>query len=94
MEAVVMPLNVDPTADPPESGGLLLAFAHLRQLLLDPEGFTEFSYLGSEPFDGTGPMVDVLMTTRGLHDDAVVFRATGAAASGVGHVGGGGSRRV
>ncbi|AMV20320.1 S1C family serine protease [Planctomyces sp. SH-PL14] len=66
MEAVVMPLNVDPTADPPGSGGLLLAFAHLRQLLLDPEGFTEFYYLGSEPFDGTGPMVDVLVTTRGL----------------------------
>jgi len=64
-DAVVLSLEADPTAEPAGSGGLLLAFAHLRQLLIDPAEFTEFYYLGSEPFDGVGEKVDVVITTRG-----------------------------
>jgi S1-C subfamily serine protease len=51
--------------EPPGTGGLLLAMHHLRQLLLHgPQGFSEFYYQGSEPFDGQGPMVDVLFSER------------------------------
>ena len=64
-DALVLSLEGDPTADPPGSGGLLLALAHLRQLLIDPDHFTECYYLGSEPLDGTGEKVDVVITTRG-----------------------------
>jgi hypothetical protein len=37
-----------------------------KQLLVDPDAyFSEFYYLGSEPLDGLGPTVDVLVTLRG-----------------------------
>ena len=51
-------------SDPPGSGGLLIAMHHLR-LLLTTGGrkFTEFYYLGTEPLDGTGPLVDVMTST-------------------------------
>jgi len=51
-------------SDPPGSGGLLIAMHHLR-LLLASGGrmFTEFYYLGTEPLDGTGPLVDVMTST-------------------------------
>lgn len=64
-DAVVLPLEGEPNAEPAGSGGLLLAMAHLRQLLIDPAEFTEFYYLGSEPLDGVGDKVDVVVTTRG-----------------------------
>lgn len=39
----------------------------LKQLLVAPQDyFTEFYYVGSEPLDGYGERVDVLITTRGL----------------------------
>ena len=51
--------------EPPGSGGLLVALSHWRQLLaLGPKSFTDCYYLGSEPLDGTGPRVDVLVTTQ------------------------------
>jgi serine protease Do len=51
---------------PAGSGGLLVAMHQFKQLLVDPEAyFSEFYYLGSEPLDGLGPTVDVLMTLRG-----------------------------
>jgi hypothetical protein len=51
--------------EPPGSGGLLLALHHLRRLLvMGPQGFSEFYYLGSEPLDGTGETVDVLFCER------------------------------
>ncbi|MFG0295408.1 MAG: S1C family serine protease [Maioricimonas sp. JB045] len=55
-------------ADVPEgTGGLLAAMFQLKQLLVAPEDyFTEFYYVGSEPLDGYGERVDVLITTRGL----------------------------
>ncbi|QDU36198.1 Periplasmic serine endoprotease DegP precursor [Maioricimonas rarisocia] len=55
-------------ADVPEgTGGLLAAMHQLKQLLVAPEDyFTEYYYVGSEPLDGFGERVDVLITTRGL----------------------------
>ena len=48
--------------EPPGTGGLLTAWHHLRLLLSrGPKGFTDFYYLGSEPFDGQGETVDVLV---------------------------------
>ena len=50
--------------EPPGSGGLLIAMQHLRLMLQkQAEGFSEFYYLGSEPLDLTGEIVDVLVTT-------------------------------
>ena len=56
-----------PFADlPAGSGGLLCAWYQFRRLLTDPESyFTDYYYLGSEPLDGTGERVDVVVTTRG-----------------------------
>ena len=59
-------VNVDeePTADPPGSGGLLLAMHHLRMFLTKrSDAFGELYYLGSEPLDGVGERVDVLVTS-------------------------------
>lgn len=63
----VQPLDgTDPVDEPPGSGGLLFAFHQLRQMLTKQEaGFSEFYYLGSEPLDLTGQIVDVLVTTSG-----------------------------
>ena len=57
----------DPLLDkPPGSGGLLIAFDHLRRMLINPQArFSEFYYVGSEPLDGTGPKVDVLVALPG-----------------------------
>ncbi|NQV25803.1 MAG: trypsin-like peptidase domain-containing protein [Rhodopirellula sp.] len=50
--------------EPPGSGGLLVAMHQLRLMLQkQANGFSEFYYLGSEPLDLTGEMVDVLVTT-------------------------------
>lgn len=49
--------------EPPGTGGLLTAFHHCKLWLTQgAAGFTEFYYLGSEPLDGTGPKVDVLVS--------------------------------
>lgn len=51
--------------EPPQSGGLLLALHHLRTLLVrGPEGFSESYYLGSEPLDGVGTLVDVILCEK------------------------------
>lgn len=63
----VQELKQDFTDLPPGSGGLLAALEQFRHLLADPRDyFTEFYYLGSEPFRDTGEQVDVLVTTRSL----------------------------
>jgi len=56
-------LDKDLLDEPPGTGGLLVALHHLR-LLLTQGGtpFTEFSYLGSEPLDGRGEHVDVIIS--------------------------------
>ncbi|MBS0266592.1 MAG: trypsin-like peptidase domain-containing protein [Planctomycetes bacterium] len=65
--------------EPAGSGGLLLAIHHLRRfLVLGPQGFSEFYYLGSEPLDGLGEMVDVLFCERyGARTNWYFSRATG-----------------
>ncbi len=48
---------------PPGSGGLLIAMHQLKLMLKQLNaGFSEFYYLGSEPLDLTGDVVDVLIT--------------------------------
>ncbi len=75
----------EPFADaPPGTGGLLAAMHHLRQMLIAPEErFTEFSYLGSEPLDGDGERVDVLIATRGSTTSRWYFRKADNALLGV-----------
>jgi S1-C subfamily serine protease len=65
-EFSVQPLDQPFEDQPAGSGGLLVAMHQFKQLLVDPQGyFSEFYYLGSEPLDGIGPTVDVLITLRG-----------------------------
>jgi serine protease Do len=60
------PRDIDPIDEPPGSGGLLTALEQFKVLLVrGPEGFSTCYYVGSEPLDGTGPLVDVLFTQQG-----------------------------
>lgn len=55
-----------PEDQPPGTGGLLVALEHLRQFLAEPENyFTDFEYVGSEPIDESGTLVDVIFSRRG-----------------------------
>jgi len=50
--------------EPRGSGGLLTAIHHLHLFYAQGKRpFTEFYYLGTEPLDGSGELVDVLVTT-------------------------------
>lgn len=63
----VLELNGEFIDEPIGSGGFLAALEQLKQLLIDPQDyFTEFYYVGSEPLDGNGERVDILVTTKGL----------------------------
>ncbi len=56
----------DPADDPPGSGGLLYAIHQWKTFLMKREkGFGVFHYLGSEPLDGKGNRVDVMITELG-----------------------------
>lgn len=60
------PRNEEPVDEPPGTGGLLTAVAAFQQLLVSgPQSFSVFYYLGSEPLDGRGPLVDVYVTQQG-----------------------------
>lgn len=51
--------------EPPGTGGLLIALHQLRLMLTQGrEAFSDFYYLGSEPLDGRGPLVDVLISRK------------------------------
>ncbi|RMG38143.1 MAG: PDZ domain-containing protein [Planctomycetota bacterium] len=51
--------------EPPGTGGLLIALEFFKRLLTTGrDGFTDCYYLGSEPLDGKGAQVDVLITER------------------------------
>lgn len=51
--------------EPPGSGGLLAAWQHFRLLLSGGrEAFGEFLYFGSEPLDGRGEVVDVIVSSQ------------------------------
>lgn len=61
--------------EPPGSGGLLAALYQFKQLLTKgTEAFTEFAYVGSQPLDGRGAMVDVLMTKKAGVESQWYFR--------------------
>jgi len=63
----VQDLSKELNSEPPGSGGLFIAMQQCKEMFTDPaEYFTDFYYLGSEPLDGTGARVDVLITSRGL----------------------------
>ncbi len=65
--------------EPPGSGGLLAALQQLKLLLTKgPEVFTEFSYVGSQPLDGRGASVDVLLTRKGGVETLWYFRKADA----------------
>jgi serine protease Do len=66
----------DPFLDkPPGSGGLLIAFDHLRRMLINPQSkFSDFYYVGAEPLDGTGPKVDVLVAMQGTASSRWYFQ--------------------
>lgn len=52
--------------EPPGTGSLLGAIYHWRRLVTQgPAGFTEWYYEGSEPLDGRGELVDVLIAELG-----------------------------
>ncbi len=55
----------DPSDEPAGTGGFLFAAAQLRALLqAGPKSFTDCHYFGSEPLDGRGELVDVIVTTQ------------------------------
>ncbi len=60
------PFDGSPLRDQPlGTGGLLVAADQMRRLVgRRDEGFTDFHYLGSEPLDGKGEKVDVIVGTR------------------------------
>jgi serine protease Do len=70
--------NLDQTDfvdEPPGSGGLLAALHQFKLLLTEGKSaFTEFSYYGSQPLDGRGPTVDVLVTKKSTVECHWYFR--------------------
>jgi serine protease Do len=63
--------------EPPGSGGLLAALYQFKLLLTKgPEAFSEFQYVGSQPLDGHGAMVDVLLTRKSGVETQWYFRKT------------------
>lgn len=63
--------------EPAGTGGLLAAMYQFKQLITKGTGaFTEFTYVGSLPLDGRGPMVDVLLTKKGGVESLWFFRKT------------------
>jgi serine protease Do len=66
--------------EPPGSGGLLAALYQFKQLVTaGTETFTEFSYVGSQPLDGYGALVDVLRTRKAGVESYWFFRKTDGA---------------
>ncbi len=58
--------SAEPLNEPKSSGGLLYAMHMWRSFLMQRERvFGEFYYLGSEPLDGSGPRVDVMISELG-----------------------------
>ena len=76
----LQPLDGDFLDEPPGSGGFLAALYNFKLLLVrGTEAFTEFSYLGSQPLDGRGALVDVLVTRKAGVESRWYFRRTDGA---------------
>ena len=61
--------------EPPHSGGLLAALHQLKLMFTKgPQIFTQFEYVGSQPLDGRGAMVDVLVTKKSGVESRWYFR--------------------
>ena len=61
--------------EPPGTGGLLAALLQLKLLLSEGQSaFTEFYYDGSQPLDGRGALVDVLVTKKSMVECRWYFR--------------------
>ena len=71
--------ETDAADEPPGTGGFLIGVHHLRLLLSKgPSAFTEFFYFGSEPLDGRGELVDVVISTLSAVETRWYFsRASG-----------------
>jgi hypothetical protein len=67
--------DTDFTDEPVNSGGLLASLYHFRKLLVSSDDyFTEFYYLGSEPYEDEPEKAEVLITTRGTVTTRWYFR--------------------
>lgn len=74
----LQPLDGDFLDEPPGSGGLLAAMYQLKLLLTKgTDAFSEFSYVGSQPLDGRGALVDVLLTKKSGVETHWYFRRSG-----------------
>ncbi len=71
--------DTDPADEPTGTGGFLIAAHQLRLLLqTGSKAFTECHYFGSEPLDGRGELVDVIVTTmRAIETRWFFSRASG-----------------
>lgn len=68
----------DPQDEPPGSGGLLVALNQLRLLLTQRDkAFGSLAYFGTEPLDGGGEQVDVLVSTLGSVECRWYFSVAG-----------------
>ena len=72
----------DGADEPPGTGGFLIGVHHLRLLLSKgPTAFTDSFYFGSEPLDGKGELVDVIVGTSASVETRWYFsRASGVLA--------------
>ncbi len=72
--------ETDAADEPPGTGGFLIGVHHLRLLLSKgPSAFTECLYFGSEPLDGRGELVDVIVSTLSAVETRWFFsHSTGA----------------
>ncbi len=69
--------DTDAADEPPGTGGFLIAGHHLRLLLQKGSStFTECHYFGSEPLDGRGELVDVVITTQSAVETRWYFSRT------------------
>ena len=63
--------------EPPGSGGLLAALYQFKLLLTEGKSaFSEFYYYGSQPLDGRGPTVDVLISKKSTVECRWYFRVS------------------
>lgn len=73
----------DGADEPPGTGGFLIGVHHLRLLLSKgPTAFTDSYYFGSEPLDGQGELVDVIVCTLSAVETRWYFSRTNGTLAG------------